>query len=262
MPVLYTPSLCLVAQGRKQAVLGGQIYQYDPAKYLVVSMDLPVIGSVVRASREQPYLCLHLQLDLGMLAEMAAKHLPLNDRVRPTAGFAFNDVTPAIADACTRLVELLDTPDDIDALAPLTEREILYRLARGPAAEMLQHIVNNGSTLARVSRVIGWIKAHFTEQFTIKALAAQARMSESALHAHFKAATNMSPLEYRAHLRLQEARRLMVVEGADAAQAGFRVGYFSPSQFSREYRRLFGAAPATDAERIRVRSDATTIDLQ
>ncbi|AUX48016.1 AraC family transcriptional regulator [Sorangium cellulosum] len=250
MPALYTPSLCLVTQGRKQAVLAGHIYDYDAAKYLVVSVDLPVVGSVMEASPREPYLCLQLHLDMGMLGELVLEQSP-PDRAAPPAGLSIHDVTPALVDACTRLVALLDTPEDIAALGHLVEREILYRLVTGSAAEMMRHIARSGGGLARVSRVIGWIKAHYAEPFTIKTLAAHAGMSESSLHAHFRSATMMSPLQFRAQLRLQEARRLMVAEGVEAAQAGFRVGYDSPSQFSREYRRLFGASPAMDAARLR-----------
>ncbi|KYF72723.1 AraC family transcriptional regulator [Sorangium cellulosum] len=251
MPALYTPSLCLVTQGRKQAVLGGRLYDYDAARYLVVSVDLPVVGSVIEASMAAPYLCLQLHLDMGMLGELVLERFPVDRAAPPPAGLGIHEVTPALVDACARLVALLDTPEDIAALGPLIEREILYRLVTGPAAEMMRHIARSGGGLARVSRVISWIKAHYAEPFTIEALAAHAGMSESSLHAHFKSATMMSPLQYRAQLRLQEARRLMVAEGVEAAQAGFRVGYDSPSQFSREYRRLFGAPPAMDASRLR-----------
>jgi len=251
MPVMYSPSLCLITQGRKQAVLGGRTYNYDAARYLVASLDLPVVGSVIEATPGQPYLCIQLDLDLAMLSELVLEQPRTAAHARPTPGLAINDVTAELIDACTRLVGLLDTPQDIAALSPLIEREILYRLTTGTAAEMMRHIVNTGSSLARVARVISWIKSHYSKPFTIKTLATYAGMSESALYAHFKSVTAMSPLQYRAQLRLQEARRLMVAEGIEAAQAGFRVGYESPSQFSREYRRLFAASPAMDAARLR-----------
>ena len=251
MPVIYRPSICVVAQGRKQVVLGDLMHVYDTAKFVLASVDLPVIGSVVEASRQAPYLSLQYDLDVAMLGELVFEHLPARELPPPRAALALYETTPELADACRRLLALLDTPDDIPVLAPLIEREILYRLITGPAAAMMRYIAIGDSSLARISRVIAWIKAHYTEPFAIEELAGLAGMSPSSLHAHFKAATRMSPLQYRAQLRLQEARRLMIAEGKEAAQAGFRVGYSSPSQFSREYARLYGAAPAGDAAQMR-----------
>lgn len=251
MPVIYRPSVCLVAQGRKQAVLGDAMLVYDAAKFLVVSVDLPVVGSVIEASRQAPYLCLQYDLDPALLSDLVLAYAPAEKSLAQETGLALHAMSPALADACRRLVALLDTPGDSPALAPLIEREILYRLVTGPAAPMMRHIATGDGSLARVSRAISWIKAHYDQPFEVEALADLAGMSPSSLHAHFKAVTRMSPLQYRGMLRLQEARRLMVAEGTDAAQAGFRVGYNSPSQFSREYVRLYGLAPAADAARVR-----------
>jgi AraC-like DNA-binding protein len=251
MPVIYQPSICVVAQGRKQAVLGDLMHVYDAATFVLASVDLPVIGSVIEASRQMPYLSLQYDIDAAMLGELVHGGSPVRDMPPPRAGLELHATTPEFADACRRLVALLDTPEHIPALAPLIEREILYRLTTGPAAAMMRHIAMADSSLARVSRVIAWIKAHYAEPLAIEALADLAGLSASSLHAHFKAVTRMSPLQYRAQLRLQEARRLMIAEGAEAAQAGFRVGYNSPSQFSREYARLYGAAPAADAAQVR-----------
>ena len=250
MPVVYEPSICLVTQGRKQVVLGDQMLVYDAERYLIATIELPVIGSVIEATADVPYLCLQYKFDLSTLSALSLEAGPHGSRQCLT-GLALDQVTPALLDAFARLLALLDTPTDIPALAPLIEREILYRLTTGPAAELMRHIASTDSSLARVARVIGWIKAHYRQPFTIDALSELAGMSPSSLHAHFRAATRMSPLQYRSQLRLQEARRLMVGKGLEAAQAGFRVGYESPSQFSREYVRLYGAAPATDAARVR-----------
>lgn len=251
MPVIYQPSICVVAQGRKQAVLGDLMHVYYPATFVLASVDLPVIGSVVEATRQVPYLSLQYNIDVAMLGEFTLGAVPVRDIPPPRAGLALHAMTPELADACRRLVALLDTPEHIAALAPLIEREILYRLITGPASAMMRHIAMADSSLAQVSRVIAWIKEHYAEPLAIDALADFAGMSPSSLHAHFKAVTRMSPLQYRAQLRLQEARRLMITEGKEAAQAGFRVGYGSPSQFSREYARLYGAAPAADAAQVR-----------
>ena len=251
MPSIYTPSVCLVTQGRKRASLGERTFVYGAGDYLVASVDLPMVGTVIEASAAAPYLCLQIDLDIAALSELALAHPHPGSPAQPGTGLMINDVTDALADAFGCLLSLLDTPGDIAALAPLAAREILYRLLTGPAADMMRHIALADGSLVRISRAIAWIKDHYDQPLSIERLAAEAAMSTSALHAHFKAVTTMSPLQYRAQLRLQEARRLMVSEGADAAQAGFRVGYESPSQFSREYRRCFGAAPASDAGKLR-----------
>lgn len=251
MPVIYQPSICVVAQGRKQVVLGDLMHVYDRATFVLASVDLPVIGSVIEATNQAPYLSLQYDLDIAMLGELVLDHDPARDMPPPRAGLALHEMTAELADACRRLAALLDAPEDIPVLAPLIEREILYRLINSPAAPMMRYIAMRDGSLARISRVIAWIKAHYAEPLLIEELADLAGMSPSSLHTHFKAVTRMSPLQYRAQLRLQEARRLMVAEGAEAAQAGFRVGYNSPSQFSREYARLYGAAPAADAAQVR-----------
>jgi AraC-like DNA-binding protein len=241
----------VVAQGRKQVLLGDLMHVYDAATFVLASVDLPVIGSVIEASRQAPYLSLQYNLDVAMLSELVFDAIPARDMPLPRAGLALHAMTPELADACRRLLALLERPQDIPVLAPLIEREILYRLITGPAAAMMRYIAMGDGSLARIARVIAWIKAHYAEPLAVEKLADIAGMSPSSLHAHFKALTRMSPLQYRAQLRLQEARRLMIAEGAEAAQAGFRVGYNSPSQFSREYTRLYGAAPAADAAQMR-----------
>lgn len=252
MPVVYEPTLCLVAQGRKQAVLGTTAYVYDAATYLVASVDLPVMGAVIEASPDRPYLCLRLNLDMAALSELALRHPPaepLPDDDGP--GLSLHRSTPALQDAALRLAALLDTPADIDALAPLVLREILYRLLTGPDNRALRQMAQANSRLNAIARAIVWLRAHYAQECRIDDMAEVARMSRSTFHARFKAVTAMSPLEFRTQLRMQEARRLMVAEGLDAASAGFRVGYESPSQFSRDYARLFGAPPAKDAQRLR-----------
>ncbi|MDA8445661.1 AraC family transcriptional regulator [Paracidovorax valerianellae] len=252
MPAVYQPTLCLVAQGRKRAVLGSTSYVYDPAQYLVASVELPVMGSVIEASVERPYLCLVLDLDMACLSELALRHpVPAADGAAPPLGLALSQTTPQLLDAAVRLAALLDTPEDIAELAPMVQREIFYRLLTEPGNRLIRHLAQASSHLNQIARAIAWIRARYTEAWNIDDVAAVAGMSRSSFHAHFKAVTSMSPLEFRTQLRLQEARRRMVAESLDAASAGFEVGYESPSQFSRDYGRAFGMPPAKDAQRLR-----------
>jgi len=252
MPVVYEPTLCVIAQGRKQVVLGKQIYTYDPASCLIASVDLPVVGSVIEASPEQPYLSFSLALDATELAELALQFpAKENNRDITATGISLNPVTSNLLDATARLLGLLNAPADIEALAPLYTREVLYRLLTGPGNNALRQMAHAKSRLCQISKAINWIKLHYAKPCRIEEMADVAGMSRSTFHTHFKIITAMSPLEYRTQLRLQEARRLLVSEAMDAASAGFRVGYESPSQFSRDYSRTFGAPPAKDTERLR-----------
>lgn len=252
--VVHQPALCIVAQGRKQVILGDEVHEYDRAKYLVISVDLPVSGQVLEASPEAPYLCMKLDLDPAALSALLLEMGPAApgpDADAPPRGLTLTEASPALLDAAIRLVRLLESPRDVAALAPLVEREILYRLLGAEHLPRLRQIALADSKLSQVNRAIGWIKRNFREPFRIEALAREAWMSPSALHQHFKAVTAMSPLQYQKQLRLQEARRLMLSASMDAARAGYAVGYGSPSQFSREYARVFGAPPARDIARLR-----------
>ncbi len=251
MHALHEPALCIVVQGRKRVILGEGIYHYDASRYLVVSVDLPVIGQVIEATADEPYLGIRLDLDPAALAAILLEAEPEDAGTGPGLGLAMNPAAPELLDAVLRLVRLLETPRDIAMLAPLAEREILYRLMCGEQAARLRQIATGESRLQQVNRAIGWIKRNYDKAFSIETLAGEARMSPSALHGHFKAVTAMSPLQYQKQLRLQEARRLIMSASLDAASAGFKVGYESPSQFSREYRRLFGAPPLRDVSRLR-----------
>ncbi len=248
-PAVYEASICIIAQGSKRVSIGEHSVVYDAAHYLLVSVDLPLVGHVLDASPERPYLCCKIDLDAAMLADLMASEGGGMARTElPVLGVYPGD--PDLIDAACRLVGLLDRPDTIRALAPLIEREILYRLLTGPHGPMLRHVATAGSHLNQVSRAIAAIRRRFDAPIRIDDVAAEAGMSSSSLHAHFKAITRMTPLEYQKQLQLQEARRLMLSEGATASTAGFAVGYESPSQFSREYRRLFGAPPRADIERL------------
>lgn len=252
MPVIYTPTLCLVAQGTKEARLGETTYRYNAENYLIASVELPVMGSVIEATEERPYLCLQLDVDMAELSELAITYPgSLTDAQDPPTGIMLNKTTPELLDAAVRLASLLDTPHDIDALAPLTLREILYRLLTGPQGNVIRHMAQAESRLNQIARAIIWIRTHFREACRIEQAASVAGMSRSTFHHHFKAVTTMSPITFRTHLRMQEARRLMVSDAVDAASAGFHVGYESPSQFSRDYVRIFGMSPARHASQLR-----------
>ena len=249
---MHEPAVCLVAQGRKQVMVGQSVYVYDPAKYLVVSVDVPLVGRILEASADAPYLCLRLDLDPAAIgALMLEAKVTGIESEQPGPALSLSSVTFELLDSAIRLVRLLAVPRDIPILAPLAEREILYRLLLGDQTSKLRQIAFAESKLQQINRAIGWIKRNFREPFSIDALASEARMSPSTLHEHFKAVTSMSPLQYQKQLRLQEARRLILSQSIDAAMAGHSVGYESPSQFSREYKRTFGAPPARDVARLR-----------
>lgn len=246
---VHKPAICIIAQGRKQVMVGQEVFQYGPSEHLLVSMDLPVIGQVIDASADAPYLCMRLELDLDLCAEMIAKTPPMP--VETGLGVAISKTTPDLLDAAIRLLKLHETPDDAAELAPLIEREILYRLLKGDQAAFIRRMLEPQGRNRHVGRAITWIKENYTRAFTIEDVAALSGMSTSSLHQHFRDATAMSPLQYQKQLRLQEARRLILTRSLDAATAGHSVGYDSPSQFSREYKRLFGAPPQRDIERLR-----------
>jgi AraC-like DNA-binding protein len=257
IPAVYAPSLCLIARGSKRVAVGGHSLVYDASHYLLVSVDMPLVGHILEASPDAPYLCCKIDLDLPALADLVVAE---GERARPAAfpALAVYPSDPDLIDAACRLAKLLERPETIPALAPLVEREILYRLLAGPHGPTLRHFAAADSHLGQVSRAVARIRGRFREQLRIRDIAAAAGMSESSLHEHFKAVTRTTPLEYQKQLRLQEARRLMLAEGASAGAAGFAVGYESPSQFSREYRRLFGAPPRQDIDRLQLAPDYLT----
>ena len=249
---VHQPAVCFVAQGRKQVMVGPSVHAYDHAKYLVVSVDVPIVGQILEASAAEPYLCVRLDLDPAAIgALMLEANVPSAASEQPGQALSLSSMTTELLDTAIRLVRLLETPRDIPILAPLVEREILYRLLMGDQVSKLRQIALGESKLQQVNRAIAWIKMNFREPFSMGAVAAEARMSPSTLHEHFKVVTSMSPLKYQKQLRLLEARRLILSQSLDAATAGHSVGYESPSQFSREYKRIFGAPPARDIARLR-----------
>ncbi len=240
--------LGLVLQGAKEIQIGDRRLRYDTASYFIAAVDLPVSGCIVEASADRPYLSVSMALYRDALAAMLAEiDCPADER---SAGFAVSPVTRQLLDSWQRVLGLLDTPEDIPVLAPMLEREIIYRLLRGPQGGVLRQAASVDSRLAKVRIAIGWVREHFDQPLRVKALADMAGMSLASFHRHFKAVTAMSPLQYQKSLRLQHARQLLIAR-TDAARAAYSVGYESASQFSREYARMFGAPPTRDAERLR-----------
>ena len=249
MPISYMhePSVCLIAQGAKRVLLGEDTYAYDAHHYLITSVDLPVVAQITEASREKPYLGITLKLDQREIAQlMVDSSLPLPRVAQVDRGMVVSEVSLPLLNAFRRLLDLLDKPEDIPILGPLVHREIIYRLLVGDQGLRLRQIGAAGSKGHQVAHAIDWMKGNFNQPLRVEDLAAQVHMSTSSFHNHFRSMTSMSPLQYQKWLRLHEARRLMLTERLDAATASFQVGYESPSQFSREYSRLFGAPPLRD----------------
>ncbi len=250
--ILYEPRICVIAQGAKRVQLGDDAYVYDAHHFLLTSVDLPTVVQVINASREKPYLGLVLRLDQREISQlMVDSNLPQPRPQQSSRGMATGEVTRPLLTAIQRLIDLLDEPKDIPILAPIIEREIFYRLLVGDQGTRLRQMASAGSQSQQIARAIYWLKDNFTRPLRIDDLAAQVNMSTSTFHHHFRAVTAMSPLQYQKWLRLNEARRLLLTENQDATTAAFQVGYESPSQFSREYSRLFGAPPLRDITSLR-----------
>lgn len=249
---LYEPSICMVAQGAKRVHLGNDSYVYDAHHYLITSVNLPTTYQVITASSDKPYFGLVLKLDQREMAQlMVDSNLPAPRPQKASRGMAIGEVTQPLFSAIQRLVDLLGEPEDIPILAPNIQREIIYRLLVGDQGDRLRQIASAGTRSHQIARAIDWLQSNYTQPLRIEDLASQVSMSTSTFHHHFRAMTALSPLQYQKQLRLQEARRLMLTEHVDAGTAAFEVGYESPSQFSREYNRLFGAPPGKDIEQLR-----------
>lgn len=245
-------SLIMAAQGVKRVTLAGQAYDYGPTRALIIAMDLPVMAQVIMASAEVPYLCVSYALDLTHIADLMAE-MRLTNPVTIPEGKAMSlcTVTAPLFDTVLRLVRLLSTPSDIPILAPLVERELLYRLLTSEQGMRLRHLTMSGSQSHKIARAIEHLRRHFAEPVRVENLADLVNMSVSSLHHHFKALTSLSPLQYQKQLRLHEARRMLIRRVSDVTSAAYSVGYESPSQFSRDYSRLFGAPPSRDMVQLR-----------
>jgi len=250
---IHEPAFCVLAQGSKRVLLGDDVYIYDSSQYLVVAQNLPVSGQVVDASPEAPYLGLRLSFDVKDIAALGLD-LQLDAALpnrRSPRGIFTGDLSTTLLDPLLRLTRLLDTPEDLPALAPLITREILYRLLKAPDGWRLAQMALVDSHSQRIAQAISLLSQRFQQALRVEDLADEVHMSVSSLHQHFKAVTAMSPLQFQKQLRLQESRRIMISENVDAATAGHRVGYESQSQFNREYSRFFGSPPARDVKRLR-----------
>jgi AraC-like DNA-binding protein len=248
----YEPSLAVVAQGRKRATLGGTTFIFDEARYLLTSLDLPVICNVIEASEEVPYLCFVLKLEMPIIRELLSQEeIQAPDAELDRPAMATGETTAEFLDACVRLVALLDTPQDIPFLSSLIQREIIYRILRGPEGARLRAIATLGDQSHRAAKAIAWVRTNYATPVRVEDLAKIASMGVSTLHHHFRALTSMSPLQFQKQLRLHAARERMLIDGLDAASAAFEVGYESASQFNREYARFFGQPPMRDIRTLR-----------
>lgn len=253
---IYEPSLLLIAQGSKLVILGNESYRYDSASYLVTSVNLPISGQITQATPQQPFLSVKVRFDMTQILDVMHK-LEQSGKEKGKAkdgsnrGLTVKNTSSALLDAVVRLVSLLKTPQDISVVAPLVITEILYRIVQDDHENLIKQFAIVGSQAHAIAAIIKQINTDFSEPIAIQQLAEQANMSTSSLHAHFKKVTAMSPLQYQKLIRLQEARRLLLSEVSDAAEVSYRVGYESPSQFSREYARMYGLPPISDMKRIR-----------
>ncbi len=256
---LHRPSCCFLLQGKKEVCVGSTLFQYRAGEFLFSSVDLPLTGAILEASSKRPYLCLVLAIDASSVFELSALVAPSAPTPSGSARAIFVGQRDAqMTDAFVRLARCLAAPTDAEVLAPGIIREITYRLLSGPYRDAVRDVGIAGSQTQRIARVIERLKRDYDKELTTAELAALAGMSVSSFHQHFKQVTTLSPLQYQKQLRLQEARRLLLAQDANAAEVGFRVGYESPSQFSREYARLFGAPPISDVKRVRGAAGATS----
>jgi len=258
MPAVYQPCLCFVAQGSKRALLNGASYTYDPLHYLVVSMTMPVYAEITDASPANPYLALRIKIDSAELAALLPNIHVAAHRDSSNHALYSTAMTTPMLDVVLRLVRLFDSPQDSAVLAPLALREIYYRALTSELGERLQQVMATDSYAQRVGRAIELLRNQYHFPLRVQTLADTAHMSLSSLHHHFKSITAMSPLQYQKQLRLHEARRLMLNDGMDASNASYRVGYASPSQFSRDYKRLFGSPPKQQLMTIRAATPSNT----
>ncbi|MBE7679528.1 AraC family transcriptional regulator [Paenibacillus sp. P13VS] len=250
---VHQPALCIVAQGSKLVVLGRESYTYDRTQYLVASVNLPISGQVVQATAEKPYLCVRLDFDSNQIFDLiqspaAMQSKPDNSTQR---GLFVSSIKVPLLEAIIRLVRLLDTPEDIPILAPMFIREILYRIIQDEHGHSIKQFAVQNSHAQHIAKVIEVIQSEYDKPLRVDQLAAMVNMSSSSLHYHFKAITAMSPIQFQKQIRLQEARNMLIAGSTDAADAAFQVGYESPSQFSREYARMYGLPPKSDIQRLR-----------
>jgi AraC-like DNA-binding protein len=257
----YQPSLVVFAQGQKRINVGRTIHLCDGSNFLLTSVDLPVVSQVVRATREQPILGLILDLEMPIVREILSQHeFHFTDDSGDARAMAVGTSSAELLDGCIRLVKLLDHPQDIPFLAPLIQREIIFRLLRSPQGKHLRAIATLGEQTHRTAKAVEWLRMNYSKPLRVEELATMARMGVSTLHHQFRSLTSMSPLQYQKQLRLHVARQRMLNEGLDAASAAFEVGYESASQFNREYSRFFGQPPMRDIKSRRLSGPASNVE--
>jgi AraC-like DNA-binding protein len=251
-PMCYVsePAFAMVVQGAKRAILGEKIFDYSAGQYLVVSVDLPLTANVVEASVEQPFLALGVKLNAATIAALLVETGVIRKARTAPSTIVVSDLPDDLLDPVVRLLRLLDRPEDIPVLRPAVEREIYWRLINGDQGAMIQQIGLEDSRVAKISKAIRWIRSNHSDILRVETLAQMVGMSLTSFHRHFRAVTSLSPLQYQKRIRLQQARARLAANPKDIAAVSFAVGYHSPSQFSREYRRLFGATPGEDAFRL------------
>jgi AraC-like DNA-binding protein len=257
----YEPELVVFAQGEKRVTVGGTTHVCDGTNFLLTSIDLPVVGQFTKASESEPFLALVIKLEMPVVREILSQdEFLVPEAALGTRGIAVGKTPAELLSACCRLVDLLDKPDDIPFLGSLMQREIVYRVLRGPLGRHLRAIATLGEQSNRTAKAVAWLKANYQKPLRVEDLASVAQMGVSTFHHHFRSLTAMSPLQYQKRLRLHMARVRMLSEGLDAASAAFEVGYESASQFNREYRRIFGQPPMRDVKARRLVGAATGRD--
>ncbi|TCP30119.1 AraC family transcriptional regulator [Sphingomonas sp. BK235] len=244
VPLIYDPVATLVLQGTKRTIIGDRVLEYGAGDCMIVAVEAAAVAQICQASSERPYLAFNLFIEPKVLLPILAK-MPVRDTSSDVA-FGFSEATPALIEAWSRYIGLINRPHEIPVLAPLYETELMYRLLSGPQGDLLRQIANTDTRLSRLRVAMEWIRDHVAEHLSVEAMAEIAGMSVSVFHRRFKAATGHSPLQYQKYIRLHEARQLLISGRVEAAKVAFAVGYESASQFSREYKRLFGAPPRRD----------------
>lgn len=259
----YEPGLSIFVGGRKRIILGATEYLCDSTSFLLSSIDVPAQSQIIEATQKKPLLTLFLKLNMPAVRDVVSQEELLPERGNSQKhGLAVGETTAGLLDSCLRLLDLLQTPEDIPFLSPLIQREIVYRVLRTPQADRLRAIATSGDLSQRTTRAIAWLRANFAKPLRMEELAGTARMGVSTLHHQFHALTAMSPLQYQKQLRLQTARQRMLMDGLDATSAAYEVGYESVSQFSREYGRFFGQPPMRDIKALRESNLSGVLNLE
>jgi AraC-like DNA-binding protein len=259
-PCTYQPSLLVIAQGRKRVDLGRTSYVFGQSRFLLTSVELPIVSQVVTASEEAPYLAFFLKLNIATVRDILnTEEVHVPESPIGTRGMAIGEATIELVRSCSRMMDILDAPQDIPFLGKLIHREIIYRLLQGTQGARLRAIATLGDQSHRTEKAVAWLRENYEKPLRVEQLATIAGMGRSTLHHHFRALTAMSPLQFQKQLRLRAARQRMLVYELDAASAAFEVGYESASQFNREYRRFFGKPPMRDIQALRLANEASSL---